>query len=54
MNKFIESADAVGLGLSYDMPFDALSRVGGIIEARGRHPISDVLYKRKQKLLGGK
>jgi hypothetical protein len=44
--NFMERADVIGLGLSYDMLLDALSEAGGAIDVNGRYPIDDAIRRR--------
>jgi len=44
--NFMERADVIGLGLSYDMLLDALYEAGGTIDVNGRYPIDDVIRRR--------
>ena len=48
---FMERADAIGLGISYDMFLDALSEAGGATSMSGRYPINDAIRQRLRKLL---
>jgi hypothetical protein len=48
---FMERADVIGLGISYDMLLDALLESGGAIYVDGRYPISHLLKERLEKLL---
>ena len=47
----MERADAIGLGISYDMLLDALLAAGGAIDVNGRYPINDTIKQRLRKLL---
>jgi hypothetical protein len=47
---FMERADAIGLGISYDMLLDALSEVGGAIDVDGRYPINYAIRQRLKML----
>jgi hypothetical protein len=51
---FMDRADAIGLGISYDMLLDALSEAGGEIDINGRYPINDAIRQRLRKLLNVK
>ena len=51
---FMERADAIGLGISYDTLLDALSEAGGSIDADGRYPINDVIRRRLRRMLNSK
>ena len=44
-------ADAIGLGISYDMILDALSEAGGVIDTNGRYPVNDVIRRRLRRIL---
>ena len=48
--NFMERADVIGLGLSYDMLLDALYEAGGTIDVNGRYPIDDVIRRRLWKI----
>jgi len=48
---FMERADAIGLGISYDMLLDALLEAGGAIDVNGRYPINDAIRQELWKLL---
>jgi hypothetical protein len=48
---FMERADAIGLGISYDTLLDALSEAGGAIDADGRYPINDIIRRRLRRML---
>lgn len=48
---FMERADAIGLGISYDMLLDALLDAGGSIDADGHYPINDVIRRRLMRML---
>jgi hypothetical protein len=47
----MERADAIGLGISYDMLLDALLDAGGSIDADGHYPINDVIRRRLMRML---
>jgi hypothetical protein len=49
--EFIDRAEAIGLGISYDMLLDALSEAGGATSLSGRYPINDAIRQRLMKLL---
>jgi len=51
---FMERADAIGLGITYDMLLDALSEAEGAIDINGRYPINDAIRQRLRKLLKAK
>jgi hypothetical protein len=51
---FMERADAIGLGVSYDTLLDALSEAGGAIDSEGRYPINDVIRRRLMRVLNTK
>jgi len=42
---FMERADVIGLGISYDMMLDALSEAGGAVDVNGRYPINDPIMR---------
>jgi hypothetical protein len=46
---FMDRADAIGLGISYDMLLDALSEAGGEININGRYPINNLIRQRLRK-----
>jgi hypothetical protein len=48
---FMERAEAIGLGISYDMILDALSESGEPIDTNGRYPINDVIRRRLRRIL---
>jgi hypothetical protein len=48
---FMERADAIGLGITYDMLLDALSEAGGETTLSGCYPINDAIRQRLRKLL---
>lgn len=48
---FMERADAVGLGLTYDMFLEALSESRGAIDIDGCYPINDAIKQRLRKIL---
>jgi len=48
---FMERAEAVGLGISYDMLLYALVEAGGTIDVNARYPINDTIQQRLRKLL---
>ena len=49
--NFMERADVIGLGSSYDMLLDALYKAGGVIDVNGRYPIDDAIRRRLWKTL---
>jgi hypothetical protein len=51
---FMERADAIGLGLSYDVLLDALLEAGGAIGVNDRYPINDAIRQRLWKLLNAR
>jgi hypothetical protein len=51
---FMERADVIGLGLSYDMLLDALYEAGGAIDVNGRYPIDDVIRRRLGRIFHAK
>jgi hypothetical protein len=48
---FMEWADSIGLGVSYDMLLEALSEAGGAISMSGHYPINDAIRQRLRKRL---
>ena len=52
--NFMERADVIGLGLSYDMLLDALYDAGGAIDVNGRYPVNDAIRRRLWKILNAK
>lgn len=42
---FMEKADVIGLGISYDMLLDALSEAGGAVDVNGHYPINDAIRR---------
>jgi len=48
--EFMERADAIGLGISYDMLVEALFDAGGTIDADGHYPINDAVGRRLKAL----
>jgi hypothetical protein len=48
---FMERAEAIGLGISYDMLLDALAEAGGVTSMSGRYPIHDAIRQRLRKIL---
>ena len=51
---FMERADVIGLGISYDDLLDALSEAGGACDINGTYPINDAIRQRLRKLLTAK
>jgi hypothetical protein len=51
--EFMERADAIGLGISYDMLVEALLDAGGSIDADGRYPINNAISHRLRMLKRG-
>lgn len=49
--EYMERADVIGLGISYDMLLDALMEAGGTLDANGRYPINDAICETLRKLL---
>jgi hypothetical protein len=47
---FMERADAIGLGISYDLLLDALYEAKGTIDADGSYPINEAIRQRLIKL----
>ena len=41
--EYMERADLIGLGISYDMLLDALCKAGESLDADGRYPIDDTI-----------
>ena len=52
--NFMERADVIGLGLSYDMLLDALYEAGGAIDVNGRYPIDDVIRRKLGRIFHAK
>ena len=52
--NFMERADVIGLGLSYDMLLDALYEAGGAIDVNGRYPIDDAIRRRLGRIFHAK
>lgn len=50
--EFMERADMIGLGISYDMLLDALSEAEGAIDTNGSYPVSEAIWHRLNKLFG--
>ncbi len=50
----MESADAVGLGITYYMLEEALSEAGGTIDTNGCYPINGAIRQSLRKLLNAK
>ncbi len=48
---FMERADVLRLGITYDMLEEALSEAGGTVDVDGRYPISDSIKQKLRKLL---
>jgi hypothetical protein len=48
---FMERADAIGLGITYDMFLETLSEAGWTRDTSGRYPISDTIGHRLKRLL---
>ena len=48
---FMDRAEAIGLGISYDMLLDALSEAEVATSMNGRYPINDAIRQRLRKLL---
>jgi len=51
---FMDRAEVIGLGISYDMLLEALSEADGTIDADGRYPINDVIRRRLRRILNSK
>jgi hypothetical protein len=47
---FMERADAIGLGISYDMLLEALFEAGGTIDINGSYPIDDAIRQRLRRI----
>jgi len=47
---FMERADAIGLGISYDMLLEALFEAGGAIDINGSYPIDDAIRQRLRRI----
>ena len=47
--EYMERADLIGLGISYDMLLDALCKAGGSLDADGRYPIDDAIRSALRK-----
>ncbi len=50
----MEWADALGLGITYDMLEEALLEAGGIIDVDGRYPINKIILQRLGELLNAR
>jgi hypothetical protein len=50
-DDFMERADAIGLGITYDMLLDALFESGGSTNANGHYPINDGIRRQLKRLL---
>jgi hypothetical protein len=48
---FMDRAEAIGLGISYDMLLDALAEAEVATSMNGRYPINDAIRQRLRKLL---
>ena len=53
-SDFMERADVIGLGISYDDLLDALSEAGGAIDINGSYSINDVIRQRLRRILSAK
>ena len=49
--EVMERADAIGLGISYDMLVEALLDAGGTIDADGHYPMNDAIRRRLKSLM---
>lgn len=49
--EYMERAEAIGLGISYDMLVNAVMDAGGTLDAEGRYPIDEALRRALRKLL---
>jgi len=47
---FMERADFIGLGISYDMLLEALFEAGGAIDINGSYPIDDAIRQRLRRI----
>ena len=47
---FMQRADIIGLGISYDMLLEALFEAGGAIDVNGRYPINDAIRQRLRRI----
>jgi hypothetical protein len=47
---FMERADLIGLGISYDMLLEALFEAGGAIDINGSYPIEDAIRQRLRRM----
>ena len=48
--NFMERADVIGLGLSYDMLLEALFEAEGAIDINGSYPIDDAIRQRLRRI----
>jgi len=48
---FMERSDVIGLGISYDIMFEALSEAGGETTLSGCYPINNAIRQKLRKLL---
>lgn len=48
---YMERADAIGLGISYDMLVNAVMEAGGTLDVEGHYPIDDAIRMTLRKLL---
>jgi hypothetical protein len=51
---FMERAEVIGLGISYDMLLDALLESGGAVDVDSRYPINEAVKQRLRKLLNAR
>jgi hypothetical protein len=47
--EYIDRAEAVRLGIPYELLLDAVSEGGGIIDGSGRYPVTDEIIRRLKK-----
>ena len=47
--EYMERADLIGLGISYDMLLDALCKAGGTLDDDGHYPIDDAIRRTMKK-----
>ncbi len=53
-SNFMERADAIGLGISYDMLEEAVSEAGGTVDINGCYHINEPIRQGLRKLLNAK
>jgi hypothetical protein len=49
--EFMERADVIGLGITYDMLLDALFDAGGAVDVDGCYPVNDAIKNRLRTLM---